>query len=798
MAGNTILIVDDERSVAMLINCTLQEAGYVVSGIASTAREAFDHAAVERPDLVLMDIGLGGEADGVEAARRIYFALDIPVIFLTGLMDDETFERARDAQPVGFLLKPFEPRSLRDAIEVGLDQYRRQRQATEALLQSSEVRYRAIFEDAVEGILLTVPSGKIIAANPAAARMLGYESADELMTLVAEVDSSLCAEPARWRELLRLLGEHRSVTNFQTGFRRKDGGELWVSISALVKKDARDRILYYEALFQDISLQKKNADALKESETRLQSIVNSAQDGIIMIDDEARVTLWSPSAQRIFGYRAEEVVGRNLHDLLVPEPLLKSHQAAFPSWATSGEGCAVGRTLELPAIRRDGEQISIELSLSSLRLNGRWAAVGIVRDISERKLAERKLRDSERLNRTLLDALPLRVLYKDRDSRFLSVNRLFAEDFGLKPEDFVGKSDYDFFPHEMASKFVADDQRIMAARKPSTFEESNIVLGRERFVEVTKVPVLDGSGEVAGLLGVFSDITARKEAESARAALEVQLRRAQKLEAVGSLAAGIAHEINTPTQYVGDNVRFLKDAFADIGKALDAYSRLLGAGKGGSLSGDLIAEVESELQAIDLDYLAEEIPKAIDQTLEGVGRIAAIVRAMKEFAHPGVQEKTATDIHRLIDNTLIVCRNEYKYVADVRTEFDRSLPLIPCLPGDLSQVMLNLIVNAAHAIKEALGPDSAQKGTIVISTRRQNGSAEIRVSDTGTGIAPEVRSRIFDPFFTTKEVGKGTGQGLAIAHSVIVGKHGGTIDFESEVGRGTVFIIRLPLEQQST
>jgi signal transduction histidine kinase len=192
----------------------------------------------------------------------------------------------------------------------------------------------------------------------------------------------------------------------------------------------------------------------------------------------------------------------------------------------------------------------------------------------------------------------------------------------------------------------------------------------------------------------------------------------------------------------------------------------------------------------------EEAPRAVEQTLEGVERIAVIVRAMKEFSHPGPQEMTAVDLRKAIESTLVVCRNEYKYVADVETAFDDDLPPVQCLPGEINQVVLNLIVNAAHAIAETLEPGSGRKGTIRIAVRRDGDWAEMRISDTGSGIPEDVRPRIFEPFFTTKEVGKGTGQGLAIAYNVITVKHKGTITFETAVGKGTTFIIRLPIEQE--
>ncbi|MCK5558929.1 MAG: sensor histidine kinase, partial [Candidatus Hydrogenedentes bacterium] len=259
------------------------------------------------------------------------------------------------------------------------------------------------------------------------------------------------------------------------------------------------------------------------------------------------------------------------------------------------------------------------------------------------------------------------------------------------------------------------------------------------------------------------------------------------------LAAGIAHEINTPTQYVADNTRFLEESFTDLAELLRKYGQLLEAAKQGDVAPELLAEVKAAAEQADVEYLAEEIPQAIEQSLEGVDRVSTIVRAMKEFSHPGGKDKTAIDINKAIENTITIARNEWKYVAEMVTEFDAALPLVSCLPGELNQVILNLIMNAAQAIGRVVRDDSNGKGQITVSTRRDDGWAEIRISDTGTGIQTDVLPRIFDPFFTTKEVGKGTGQGLAIARSVIADKHGGTIDFESEEGKGTVFTVRLPI-----
>jgi PAS domain S-box-containing protein len=315
--------------------------------------------------------------------------------------------------------------------------------------------------------------------------------------------------------------------------------------------------------------------------------------------------------------------------------------------------------------------------------------------------------------------------------------------------------------------------------------------GRQGYLGFTISPIRSDNGELIGFIIIGADITNRK-------ALEDTLAQTEKLKSIGQLAAGIAHEINTPTQYVGDNTRFLQDAFQDIIQVLNSFEAFFEAAKTDGVSADLIQKIEEDIEEADVGYLIEEIPTAIDHTLQGVERIAKIVRAMKEFSHPGQDEKTAIDINKTIESTITVARNEWKYVAEMETDFDASLPLVPCLPGELNQVILNLIINAAHAIADVIAENSTEKGLIKVSTRLKENWAEIQISDSGPGIPEEIRHRIFDPFFTTKEVGKGTGQGLAISHTVIVEKHGGTLNLETQEGKGTTFSIYLPLIDKSS
>ena len=295
-------------------------------------------------------------------------------------------------------------------------------------------------------------------------------------------------------------------------------------------------------------------------------------------------------------------------------------------------------------------------------------------------------------------------------------------------------------------------------------------------------------GEAGALVwdGLILDITERQN-------LEVQLLHAQKMEAVGQLAAGIAHEINTPTQYINDNTRFVTDVVGNLLEIAETSSRLLKTSERESITPEMMGDLKMALEKADTEYLAEEIPAALEQAQEGLSRISKIVGAIKGFSHPGGDRKEPADINDIITNTLTMARNEWKYVADVVTDFDENLPLVQCFPGEIGQVLLNLIVNAAHAIKDVVGRGSGDKGVITITTKLCGNVVNLRISDTGTGVPEELRDSIFNPFFTTKGVGKGTGQGLAIARSVIVDKHGGTLSLRSEADAGATFIIQLPL-----
>ena len=270
---------------------------------------------------------------------------------------------------------------------------------------------------------------------------------------------------------------------------------------------------------------------------------------------------------------------------------------------------------------------------------------------------------------------------------------------------------------------------------------------------------------------------------------EAQLTQSQKLEAIGQLAAGIAHEINTPTQYVGDNLHFLESG----SNALKAFYRTFEQDLARTESVETIRKRFEQLsKQADLEFLLEEMPQALEQARDGVRRISDIVRAMRDFSHRDGDEPEPTDINVLVQDTVIVARNEWKYCARLKRDLMPELPMVPVYPGEIGQVVLNLIVNAAHAVRDRHG-ERTDLGEITVSTRQDGHEVQIAITDNGVGIPREIRQRVFEPFFTTKKLGEGTGQGLAMAHRVIVERHRGSLTFDSKLGEGTTFSIRLPI-----
>jgi PAS domain S-box-containing protein len=566
-------------------------------------------------------------------------------------------------------------------------------------------------------------------------------------------------------------------------------GEKWVSSTKVPLCGADGQVAGLVGISRDITEIKQAQEQLERKSAFLEAQLNTSIDGVLVVDEHAQKVLQN----RRFGELLK----------IPPEICEDRNDAVQLQWVTehtrdpvqflervkylnSQEHAVARDEIEM----QDGS-IMDRYSAPLLGKNGNYyGRMWLFRDITERKRAETALRQSEEKFRGLVENLLDAVVTLDpARGTFTSANPAAVKIFGARDEADLLK----YGPAELSPQRQPDGSlsRESAALKisgqgPKHFQWTHRRIdGVEFFAEVLLSRMEHGGTTL--VLATIRDITERKQ-------LENQLFQARKLESIGQLAAGIAHEINTPTQYVGDNTRFVKDSFAAVARVLESHKALLAAAKTGPVPAEMLARANEILETSDLDYLTEQIPQSLTETLEGIERIGKIVRAMKEFSHPGGREKTPADLNQAIESTVTVARNEWKYVADLNLDLDPALPAVACFIGEINQAVLNLVVNAAHAIGDVVKDTPGAKGVISVGTRAEGEWAVIRVSDTGTGIPEFARPKIFEPFFTTKGVGRGTGQGLAMVYGSVVNRHGGSISFETAMGRGTTFVIRLPIK----
>jgi two-component system, NtrC family, sensor kinase len=516
---------------------------------------------------------------------------------------------------------------------------------------------------------------------------------------------------------------------------------------------------------------------------RLSTLSRATHDALVLLDIDGRITHFTEGAVDMFGYPEHEVVGRDICELLVPNHYRPALNAVLTYFQTTGTDTSIGQHAELVARKQCGEEFPVELYLTRTAVGGDSFALGVFHDITERRHHEQQLLARQAQLTAILSSVPfgLAIIGFDKRIRWANPAALTMFDAGTL-EEVCG---------QICCRTMCDAPDcvcpVLDGKQTVRLEEKTVTRRKGPPLAVLKSIHEVEFGDERVLLETFMDLTVRKQTET-------ELGHSRKLEAVGQLAAGIAHEINTPTQYASDNTAFLARAFAKLTKLLEAYQSLVSDLEIGPLATERSAAERSLLKKAKLPYLLEEIPQALTEAQEGLTRIGTIVRAMKEFSHPSTGIPAYVDLREVISTTVTVSRNEWKYVADVVTQFDPALGPVPCLRDELSQVLLNLIVNASHAIEDANRAEPSRKGTITITTKEAGPNAELTLTDTGCGIPESARARVFDPFFTTKPVGKGTGQGLAISHSVIVDKHHGSIRFETEVGRGTTFVISLPMQ----
>jgi PAS domain S-box-containing protein len=603
--------------------------------------------------------------------------------------------------------------------------------------------------------------------------------------------------------------------------------------------------LSHKKLLTEIAERKRAEEALRQSDQQMADIINFLPDATFAINLEGKVIFWNRAIEVMTGVKAEDIIGKGNFEYAVPfyndrRPIIidlvfkaeeKLNGESYLFLKRLEENSLIGETF-CPALGEAGaylwakatplydingniigaieslrditdrKQAEKELQKVRIELEKRVEertaelaeAVKALRfEIADRKRAEAALAEEKELLSVTLHSIGDGVITTDTLGKVSSINRVAEEITGWRQMEVEGKplaSIFQILINEKMSKTCENPlEKVLKSEKEGGITGHNVLIARDgtrKIISANAAPIRDKKHNIVGYVIIFRDITKQKK-------VEAQLALSQKLQSIGQLAAGIAHEINTPMQYIGDNVRFLQDAFKDIYTLQQDYKQLMNELENVKVFGPLINEITKKEKELDVTYLIEEIPRAIEQTLEGVERVTKLVLAMKDFAHPGKKEKKLADINKAIERTVTISRNEWKYVAELETNLEPGLPLIYCVVDEINQVILNMIVNAAQAIKEAVNKGSLAKGKITVTTKKDKNFVDILIRDNGTGIPRAMIDKIFDPFFTTKEVGKGTGQGLAIAHDIIVTKHKGNIQVESEMGKGTMFTIRLPI-----
>lgn len=700
--------------------------------------------------------------------------------------DDEVFWRSDGSSfPVEYWSHPmWNGTELAGCVVTFLDITRRK--ATQASLRNAH-NQAELFINSVPSILISLnDKGQIARWNSSAAQTFGLEAA-EVLGKPLESCGVKWHTPDLGTKIRVSLDRERPIAWDDIHF-EKDGRVRILGLnSSMIRAPGSKDTEFLLIVGADITDRRQAEEDLRFKTAFLEAQSNATIDGILVVDANGKAILQNQRFLQIFDIPPSlrdcnddaPLLRHVLHKIKNSEQFLQKVEYLYQHIdATSRD-----------EIELENGTILDRFSSPVLGKEGKYyGRIWFFRDMTRRKQDENALRQLS----SAVEQSPVSVVITNLNGEITYVNPRFTDCTGYTFEEVRGQN-----PRLLQSGRTPDSDykhlwETITAGREWRGELCNKKKNGELYWEFAAIsPIKDVNGKTTHFLAVKEDVTERKM-------MEGQLRQVQKLEAIGQLAAGIAHEINTPMQFIGDNTRFVREAWTSLDPLLSTVQSFSESKTSQAVSPDPLTQLRGIFEARDFGYIREEVPRALDQSLEGIDRVSKIVQAMKEFSHPGSDEKHLTDINKAISTTVTVARNEWKYVADVETILADNLGMVPCHAGELHQVLLNLLINSAHAIGEVVGNGGQNKGKITIRTWKDNDATNISIQDTGAGIPVEIGSRVFDPFFTTKAVGKGSGQGLALAYASIVKKHDGRIWFESDGKKGTTFYIQLPMSARTT
>ncbi|OHD66349.1 MAG: hypothetical protein A2176_07660 [Spirochaetes bacterium RBG_13_51_14] len=736
MEPKRIFIIEDEFLTVEMIQQILMARGYDVVGSADNGADALDQIERFRPDMILVDIKIKGDIDGVDLTRIINERYDVPVIYLTAFADGKTVSRAKNTETYGYIIKPFGDLDLLTAIEIGLHKFQIDRK-----LKESEKRYRTLFETMQDAMYIRTMEGKLIEYNPALLALFGYEK-DELLNVNF---SKLYVDPADRKRLQEEITSRGFVKDFETMFRRKNGTVINCLVSATIMTESDGKARLVRGMMQNITDRKRFENTLRVSESKFRSLFNSVTDPVMIHSPDIGFIEVNSAACELLGYTHDELIALEPASVQAPEDtqLLKE-------WIREIKERGAG-LLESKLITRSGQLIPVDISARRIDYEGHPAVIYIARDVTERNRTLDQLKTAHQEISLILNSISSILIGVSIDDIITHWNRVAEETFGIAARDAIGTRITHFELNWQWEVIYEAIYFSLAEDRPVNLPDVQFsdIRGRSGYLGITINPIKSDKNELRGVLIYGKDITEKRMVEQ-------QLLQSSKMATIGEIATGIAHELNQPLNIIKIASQFLLDGIRE-------------------------------------NYSTEEfITERVEKIVKQVDRAAHIITHLREFGrksdfdfkpiNPNLPIRVAFD---LLEEQLRVNS------ISIDLQLNDSLPPINGDAPKLEQVFINLIVNSKDAFEEM--KNSLQERNIIVKSFLMDDRKMICIEyrDTGPGIPANIVDRIFEPFFTTKEVGSGTGLGLSISYSIIK-SHQGTIEVTTGA-QGTTFTIRLPV-----